>query len=68
MISINHFDFDSLLPVFQSKENEEAFKGWLSKKQMQTKREKLLKKREEQEVKDGYYVRSREECDQAYRE
>ncbi|XP_070190685.1 coiled-coil domain-containing protein 181-like isoform X2 [Littorina saxatilis] len=52
----------------KSKENEEAYKGWLKEKQGQLKREKLLKKREEQEIKDGYYVRSREECDMAYKE
>lgn len=31
-------------------------------------REKLLKKRQEQEIQEGYYIRSREECDKAYRE
>ncbi|KAK7503064.1 hypothetical protein BaRGS_00005690, partial [Batillaria attramentaria] len=52
----------------RAKENEEAYKGWLKTKQSQVQREKLLKKREEQEMKDGYYVRSREECDKAYKE
>ncbi|KAL8599229.1 hypothetical protein ACOMHN_007945 [Nucella lapillus] len=52
----------------QAKENDEAFRGWLRQKQTQQKRKKLLKKREEQGVKDSYFVRSREECDMAYKE
>ena len=30
--------------------------------------DKLLKKRQEKEETDGFYIRSRRECDQAFRE
>ncbi|XP_076466796.1 uncharacterized protein LOC143298019 isoform X2 [Babylonia areolata] len=52
----------------KSKESEEAFQGWLRQKQAQQRREKLLKRREDQGVKETYYVRSREECNTAYKE
>ncbi|PVD28137.1 hypothetical protein C0Q70_10722 [Pomacea canaliculata] len=52
----------------KSTENEKAYQTWLKEKQGQMKREKLLKKRQEQEIQEGYYIRSREECDKAYRE
>ena len=57
-----------LLFALQQEENEEAFKGWLKEKSSQFKKEKLLKRRQEQEAHDGYYVRSREDCDKAFRQ
>lgn len=49
------------------KENESAFQEWCEAKKEQEKRERLLKLRERKERDDGYFLRSREECDQAYK-
>lgn len=57
-----------LLIFLQQAENEQAFNSWLKEKSSQFKKEKLLKRREEQEAHDGYYVRSREDCDKAFRQ
>lgn len=54
--------------MFQKAENEEAFKGWLKEKNSQFKKEKLLKRRQEQEMHEGYYIRSREDCEKAYKQ
>lgn len=54
--------------LLQKEENEEAFRSWLKDKNAQFKKEKLLKRRQEQEMHEGYYIRSREECDKAYKQ
>ncbi|XP_062605607.1 coiled-coil domain-containing protein 181-like isoform X2 [Saccostrea cucullata] len=52
----------------QDEQVKEAYSTWLKSKQKQQKQEKLLKKREEMESTDGFYIRSRQECDQAFRQ
>ncbi|XP_052810794.1 coiled-coil domain-containing protein 181-like isoform X3 [Mya arenaria] len=50
------------------KEKEEAFQNWLKEKTSQFKKEKLLKRRQEQEMHDGYFIRSRDDCEKAYKQ
>jgi hypothetical protein len=40
----------------------------LKEKNSQFKKEKLLKRRQDQEMHEGYYIRSREECEKAYKQ
>lgn len=49
-------------------EVKEAYSSWLKTKQKQQKQDKLLKRRQEMESTEGFYVRSRQECDQAFRQ
>ncbi|XP_046327112.2 coiled-coil domain-containing protein 181-like isoform X2 [Haliotis rufescens] len=57
----------SFQPLFQE-ENEVAFRTWLKEKRLQIQRDKLLKHRQDQEMKDGYQTVSRDECDKAFKE
>ncbi|XP_052810803.1 coiled-coil domain-containing protein 181-like isoform X11 [Mya arenaria] len=52
----------------RKKEKEEAFQNWLKEKTSQFKKEKLLKRRQEQEMHDGYFIRSRDDCEKAYKQ
>ncbi|XP_048767786.2 coiled-coil domain-containing protein 181-like isoform X2 [Ostrea edulis] len=68
----NNSDMESYESLPQSDEQDEevkeAYSSWLKSKQKQLRQEKLLKKREEMESTDGFYIRSRQECDQAFRQ
>ncbi|VDI22950.1 Hypothetical predicted protein, partial [Mytilus galloprovincialis] len=50
-----------------AKEIEEAYNNWLKTKSRQVREEKLLKRRQEKEQTDGFIIRSRTDCDQAFR-
>lgn len=54
--------------ALQDAEVKEAYSAWLKTKQKQQKQDKLLKKRQEMESTEGFYIRSRQECDQAFRQ
>ena len=48
-------------------ENESAFNAWCDAKREQQKRERLLKSREQKERDDVYLIRSRDECEAAFK-
>ena len=48
-------------------ENESAFNAWCDAKRDQQKRERLLKSREQKERDDVYLIRSRDECEAAFK-
>ncbi|XP_021355282.1 coiled-coil domain-containing protein 181-like [Mizuhopecten yessoensis] len=52
----------------ETQKNNELFKEWVQTKSEQKKREKLLSKRQEQETNEGLIIRSRDDCDKAFRD
>ncbi|BFZ10062.1 hypothetical protein BsWGS_13101 [Bradybaena similaris] len=52
----------------RTEDKEEAYKAWLKEKKAQGKKEKLLKRRQQQEKSDGLFYHSSEECDKAFKE
>ncbi|XP_067946709.1 coiled-coil domain-containing protein 181-like isoform X2 [Watersipora subatra] len=51
----------------RKKENVKAFDKWCEAKKDQQKKERLLKNREQKERDDAYFIRSRDECEQAFK-
>lgn len=52
----------------ETDENNRLYKEWVQSKTEQKKREKLLAKRQEQEANEGLIIRSRDDCDKAFRD
>lgn len=49
-------------------EREEAFREWVRHKKEQQEEERLLRRRKEKEEAEGYLLRTRDDCERAYRE
>lgn len=51
----------------KKEDNEAAFNAWCDAKREQQKKERLLKSREQKERDDAYFIRSRDECEAAFK-